>query len=284
MTNTIEWRSHWAVAVLMALAGLCSSAAALAAEPAPLHGYTELHAADRTDGSARYFRITASSGFDFSAGDFGTDTDSDVWYLPTSLKVEWDPFFIKVTVPYVIADGVILIGGQPEAAPGLGSSRGIGDVILSVGYVYFPTAKWVPVIELSGKVKLATADEDKGLGTGEEDYALRLDVSKRFGRFTPFGTVGYKFIGDPPGVDLNDKIFASVGFSARLGDWVSAGVVYDWAESAVSGRPDIHEVSPFASFRIHRNFSIDPYALVGLTSSAPDWGLGVQFRVFWAND
>jgi len=290
MTNAIEWRPQWAAAVLLALLGLCGSAAASDREPAALtYGATESLEADEEDEAdegSRFFRVTASTGIDFSSGDFGTDTDTDVWYVPSSLKLEWDPFFIKVTVPYVIVDGdVVLIDGQPEGGPGFGGTRnGIGDIVLSGGYVYFPTSEFLPVIELSGKVKFATANENKGLGTGEENYTLQLDVSKQFGWFTPFGAVGYKFIGDPSGVNLSDKVFASGGFSARLGDRVSAGVVYDWAESAVSGRADIQEISPFASIRFGENFAIDPYALVGLSNSSPDWGLGVQFRVFWDND
>ena len=53
---------------------------------------------------------------------------------------------------------------------------------------------------------------------------------------------------------------------------------------AVEGRSDIQEISPFASFRFGKRFSINPYGLVGLSSSSPDWGMGVQFRVFWDND
>jgi len=286
MTNAIEWRPHWAVAVLLALVGLCGSAAALAGERAPEYGAAGSLAADEANGSWRYFRVTASTGIDFSSGDFGAETDSNVWYVPSSLKLEWDPFFIKVTVPYVIANGdVVLIGDETTGVPGPGGTRnGIGDIVLSGGYVYFPTSGFLPVIELSGKVKFATADERKGLGTGEENYTLQLEVSKQFGWFTPFGAVGYKFIGDPPGVNLNDKVFASGGFSIRMSESVSAGVVYDWAESAVAGRSDIQEISPFASIRLGKNFAIDPYALVGLSNTSPDWGAGVQFRVFWDND
>lgn len=286
MTNAFEWQPHWAVAVLLALVGLCGSAAALAGEPARVYDGTESREAEEADEASRYFRATLSTGLDFSSGDFGTDTDTDVLYAPSSLKLEWDPFFIKVTVPYVIVDGdVVLIDGQPEGGPGFeGTRNGIGDIVVSGGYVYFPTSGFLPVIELSGKVKLATADEDKGLGTGEENYTLQLDVSKQFGWFTPFGAIGYKFIGNPPDLKFDDKLFASGGFSARLGDRMSVGVVYDWAQSAVSGRSDIQEISPFASIRFGKNFSVDPYALVGLSNSSPDWGVGFQLRAFWDND
>lgn len=286
MTNAIQSRLLRAVAVLLALLGVCGSAVSAAEEPVPESVVTEPFEADQETDRWRYFRLTLSSGIDFSTGDFDTGTNTDVYYAPTSLKVEWDPFFIKVMLPYVVVDGdAVLIDGQPEGGPGLSGTRdGIGDVVLSAGYLYLPSSAYLPVVEFSGKVKFGTADEDKGLGTGEEDYTLQLDVSKRFGWFTPFGGVGYKFLGDPPGLDFNDKIFASGGFSARLGDRVSVGVVYDWAQSAVEGRSDIQEISPFASFRFGKRLSIGPYGLVGLSSSSPDWGMGVQFRVFWDND
>ncbi len=286
MTNPFQWRLLRAVAVLLVLLGVCGSGVSAADEPVPESVITEPYEADEATDSWRFFRLTMSTGIDFSSGDFDTDTNTDVWYAPTSLKLEWDPFFIKVMLPYVVVDGdAVLIDGQPEGGPGFGGTRdGIGDIVLSGGYVYLPSSAYLPVVEFTGKVKFATADEDKGLGTGEEDYTLQLDVSKRFGRLTPFAGIGYKFLGDPPDFNFNDKLFASGGFSARLGDRVRVGVVYDWAESAVAGRSDIQEISPFASFRLGENFSIDPYALVGLSNSAPDWGAGIQFRVFWDND
>ena len=274
--NASSKRLGHAAAVLGALAALMVAAAAPA---------DDTDAQD--DGDSRYWRVTASTGVDFSRGDFGTDTESNTWYVPTSLKFELDPVFVKVTVPYVFVDGdVVIVGDQPEGVDGLTGVRdGIGDVVLSAGYTYFPTGpSALPVVSLTGKVKLATADEDEGLGTGEEDYTLQLEISKTFGWFSPFAGVGYKFIGDPKGVSFEDKLFASGGFSVDLGDRVDVGIVYDWAQSAVKGNPDIHELSPFASIKLGDHFAMDPYALVGLSQAAPDWGLGMQFRVFFGSD
>jgi hypothetical protein len=232
---------------------------------------------------AKSFRITASTGVDYSTGDFGGPTDTDILYVPFGLKFEWDPIVLKLTVPYVRIDGdVTLVGGQPEPVPGLTGVRdGLGDIVLAATYVYYPGVDFLPLTELTGKVKFGTADEDKGLGTGETDYSIQLDLSKRFGRVTPFGAAGYRFIGEPSDVSLQNKVFAYGGVTVRVMDSMNLGLVYDWSQSSVKGRSDFHELSPFATFRFGRHFAIDPYFVVGLSESAPDWGTGIQLRFIY---
>lgn len=238
----------------------------------------------------KFFRITASTGFDFSTGDFDTDTDSNAWYLPTSVKVEWDMLFAKLTVPYVFVDGdVALIDGTPQGAPGFTGKRdGIGDIVLAAGGGYYPVNGSLPAVELTGKVKFGTANEDEGLGTGEVDYSIQFDIWKQFGAVTPFATAGYTFYGDPPDFDLKNRAYVSGGAVLSLGkiagasfDRFSLGAVYDWAQSSIGGRGDIHELSPFATIKLGRHFALDPYAVVGLSKTAPDWGVGMQIRAFW---
>ena len=244
------------------------------------------HSAD----PAKFFRITAATGFDFTTGDFGTDADSDAWYLPTSVKVEWDMLFAKLTVPYVFVDGdVVVIDGVPQGASAFtGKRNGIGDVVLAAGAGYYPVEGMLPAAELTGKVKFATANEDKGLGTGEVDYSIQFDTWKPFGPVTPFATVGYTFYGDPPDVNLKNRAYVSGGAVLSLGkiggpvfDRYSVGLVYDWAQSSIGGRGDIQGLSPFATIKLGRHFALDPYATIGLTSRAPDWGIGMQIRAFW---
>jgi hypothetical protein len=235
---------------------------------------------------ARALRLTASTGFDFSTGDFGTNTESDIWYVPFAMKLEWEPLILKVTVPYLRIEGdTVIVGDQPQPIPGVtGLREGIGDVVLAASYVYFPrpSVSFLPLTELTYKIKFGTADEDEGLGTGEIDHTVQLDLSKRFGMVTPFVGGGYKFIGDPPGVDLENKGFAYVGLTTRVLDRLSVGLTYDWSQSTVRGTPadqgDFHELSPFASLKIGRRFAIDPYGVIGLSKPSPDWGFGMQIR------
>ena len=270
-------------------AGGASAAVTEAPRPAP-EAEPVTPAPDADPGTSwldgRRVRLTASTGVDFSTGDYGTGVDSDIWNVPFGLKFELDPFVLRVTVPYVVINGpVTLVGDNPEPLPGFTNTRdGIGDVLVAASYVFFPEPQWLPVMEFTGKVKFGTASASKGLGTGEIDYALQFDVSKTFGIVTPFAGAGYKFIGDPSGIDLQNKAYASAGGSVRVASWLSAGVAYDWSQSSVPGRPDSHELSPFGTIKLGRYFRIDPYAVIGLSQNAPDWGAGLQLRFVLERD
>lgn len=66
-------------------------------------------------------------------------------------------------------------------------------------------------VDVTAKVKLCTADEEKGLGTGEMDYALPGEWYKNFEHVGLFGAIGYEVYGDPPGTELDNAVFASIG-------------------------------------------------------------------------
>ena len=72
-------------------------------------------------------------------------------------------------------------GGGTTPPPGTtttSSASGLGDVTASAGYALFASADHTFGLDLTGKVKFATADENKGLGTGKNDYGLALDTYK----------------------------------------------------------------------------------------------------------
>jgi len=234
---------------------------------------------------ARPMRLTASTGVDYTSGDYGSGAKSTVLYVPTAVKLEIEPLVFKLTVPWMRVDGdVVLIGDQPVPVPVAGGSRsGVGDLVLAVGYVYYPTKDFLPLTEFTTKFKFGTADETRGLGTGETDYTLQLDLSKGFGPLTPFVTGGYRFVGSPPGLDLRNKAFATGGLTVRLSRQVFLGVAYDWSQSSARTRSDSHELSPFATFKLGRHFAIDPYAVIGLSTNSPDWGAGLQLRLIYDN-
>ena len=226
------------------------------------------------------FRLTASTGVDYSEGDYGSGADSQTLYVPTSVKLELDPFIFRASIPWVrstcnLFDDACQGGAQPEQS-------GVGDVVLGFAYVYYPEASSpLPAVELSTKIKIGTADRDKGLGTGETDYTLQVDFSKSFGPLVPFAGVGYRFVGDPPGTDLQNKWLAYTGVSASVSQRISLGISYDWSQSASPNFPDSHELSPFANFKMGSRFAISPYGVIGLSENSPDWGFGLQLRFIY---
>lgn len=252
--------------------------AAVAASPARAEEASEPPPAPRPEP----IRLTATTGFDFSTGAYGEPVRTDIWYVPLGLKVERHPWVLRVTVPWlrvrgpkgvVVDQGGVVVAGE---SGGRRSEQGLGDVIAGVSYRIDPPYPALPFVELTAKVKFPTASRDRGLGTGEFDGTLQLDLSKRFGSFTPFVTVGHRFVGDPPGAHLADTTFASLGLDWRIERRLSAGLIYDWRQTASRRLGDSHELVPYLYWRLGKHVALSPYGVVGFTSASPDAGVGLQ--------
>ena len=129
-------------------------------------------------------------------------------------------------------------------------------------------------VDVGGKVKLATADNDR-LGTGEHDYSVLVDLYRDFGRWTAFGGLGYTIMGNPPGVTLNDVLSFNFGASYRLDERARVGASYDEREAATSGAPQ-REITLFYSTRLEGGWRAQGYFLLGLANGSPDWGAGLS--------
>jgi hypothetical protein len=119
--------------------------------------------------------------------------------------------------------------------PGSGQTikeSGLGDVVAGVT-IYDVFLSRSVALDLVGRVKLGTADRDKGLGTGEQDFLLRADLYKFFDLFTLIGSGGYKLRGDPSDIDLENGFLASIGGSYEISNESSVGLFYDYRESSL---------------------------------------------------
>ena len=228
--------------------------------------------------------FTLSTGVDFASGTYGGDVDIEDTYIPLTATVDYGRVAFRLTVPYLSVkapEGTFFDpGGEP--LPGSGASTtesGLGDIIGSVTlYDVINNQRLGLAMDLTGKVKFATADEDKGLGTGESDYSVQADFYKFVDDFTLLSSVGYKFRGDPTGLDLNDVFMASLGGTYRFTPDVNAGLFFDYRESSISGSDSVQELSAFVSRRVSENWRLQVYGLTGFTDSSPDWGGGLQLK------
>ena len=234
--------------------------------------------------------LSVSTGFDFRSGDYTDTVRTDLWYVPFSVGYAFDDFGLtaypsdliefKVTVPalHVRGPGCILIEqGCVATETGTDSRGGLGDIIVRGTYVFFPpSASLFPVFELSGRAKIPTASKQEALGTGEPAYALQLDLFDRYGIVTPLLSVGYRFVVQSKGFDLNNSWYTSVGAGVRLSDRLSVGLMYDFWQASSSTGADAHELFPYASWRISSKLRAGPYAVIGLSEGSPDYGLGLQ--------
>lgn len=225
-----------------------------------------------------------SAGVEYSTGQYGGTDDIEELYVPFTLRVGFGRVGFRVTAPYLSVsapDDTIVADPGTEPIPGSGATvteSGLGDIIGAVTlYDLYVNDDASFVIDATGKVKFGTADETKGLGTGENDYTIQFDAFRFFDRLSLQATAGYRMRGDPPGIDLNDVFLASVGGAYLASPDTMVGMYFDYRDSSISGFEDIQELSGFASFRLGRAWRMEMYAFAGLTDSSTDFGGGILF-------
>lgn len=210
--------------------------------------------------------IRFSTGIEYSSGTYGGEEDIEELYVPVTMRLDQGRWGLRLTVPYIRVNET---GSMP-------SESGLGDVIAGVTvYDAYVNEHSDFFVDLTGKVKFGTADEQKGLGTGENDYTLQANAYKYLNQVTLQGMVGYRFRGEPEGYVLNDVILASIGGVIGPAPATSLGLFYDFRESALAGTDDIHEVSGFVSHRFNESWRMEFYVFTGFGDSTADWGGGL---------
>jgi hypothetical protein len=245
-------------------------------------------------------RIDLSAGISYSSGEYSDATSTDVLVVPFSAKIRTDQWTFKATVPFLRIDGpadatVVLDdngGGRGgNSGPGGGRDRpdddddpvtgadrnesGLGDTSLSATYSFDEIGGSSAYIDLSGRVRLPTGDEDKGLGIGATDYGLSTEIGIDKDSGGGYVSFGRRFLGDVSGLQRED------GWQAGIGGWFNAtertslGVGYDWRESSIAAGTDPAEIYAYVSVKMSDAWRINVNASAGLNDASADYGAGV---------
>jgi hypothetical protein len=229
--------------------------------------------------------FSLSTGVDYSSGDYGLTETTDILVAPLTASYRTDNLRFSATLPYLRIDGAgVVLGPDGQPLPGVpttaGTRSGLGD--LSLGATYTLPAERLGGLEvdLGGRVKLPTSKESDGLGTGKTDFSISADFSYPIGAWAPFLTVGYRILGDPEDVELDNSFAVSAGSSLSVGRTVLIGS-YDFMEASSPLADDSHELFAAANRPLTDRVSVTGYGTVGLSDGAPDYGLGLLFAVKW---
>jgi Putative MetA-pathway of phenol degradation len=224
--------------------------------------------------------LRLGGGFHYSEGDYGSTIDTRITTLEFTARYETGRMVYRASVPWLSVKGdtgVIPGIGQVSDAPvRSGSASGLGDIVLSAAYSAYYDQATTLGLDLTGKIKLPTADETKGLGTGEPDFAFLADLYRRFERWTGFGGVGYHIMGDSAAFPLENAWSANLGASYTLDARTSAGAMLDGRQRVVAGGSRIRELMGFWSRRLEGEWRSQVYGLIGLADGSPDWGFGLS--------
>jgi hypothetical protein len=259
-----------------------------------LVGAPAAHAA--TSGSDQF---SVSAGADYSSGKYGTDTTTDIWSVPVTAAYQTDRWTFKLVVPYINISGAGNVipgvgkvkngnpksrghgngGNVPVPSTGTsGSASGLGDITASAGYELFGSADRTFGLDLTGKVKFGTADADKGLGTGQNDYGVALDTYKVSGAWTAFGGVGWMKYGSSQYIQLKNGFNANIGADYKLSSTDSIGAYYYYRERiADTGAPQ-SEITGYWNHKFNDSLRVQAYALAGFANGSPDYGVGASLK------
>jgi hypothetical protein len=234
------------------------------------------------------------TGIEYSTGKYGNTQSTDITYIPVTLSYATGRAAFSLTLSYISITGPGGViqgfgriassstpmgggGGMHFGMSGQGSTQttatnsGMGDVITSAAYRL--SASESMSLDVVGKIKFGTADANKGLGTGKNDYAAQFDGHFRLGDAdTLFATAGYKVVGAPEGIATNNVAYGTLGLDHMLDGDTRIGAMYNAAQSAFATGAALREVDVYVSQNVSNDMMLQFVLLKGLSDGSPDSG------------
>lgn len=229
------------------------------------------------------WRLTGTSGLSDFSGKYGTRQTTNVLLGLSTLSLTDGNFRFSANIPYMRISGRGLVIFDATGNPIVINRRisfptdvrsGWGDVNLSASYT-IPTAVLDDFeVTVTGVTKVPTGSARRRLGTGKSDYGVSVDVSRQFGIWTPFVTVGYLDQGQPAGYKIYNTTSVSVGSSLELAPNLAAIASYDYHSADSPLVADGHQLSASLSWMARDRITLTGYGTAGLSSGSPDLGVG----------
>jgi len=225
-----------------------------------------------------------TSGLEYESGDYGTGSTTDLWRVPLEFDYQRDRLSAGIGTELLSArsDGTIITSSMTRmtsvtrSTSGKKSVTGIGDINMYASY-RLPGAKDSDVsYHVTGRIKLGTADSDKGLGTGENDYALEGGARTLFESVILFGNLGYQISGDSATINYRNVWYANGGGIYPLDAKRNVGVMLELSQAATPGFDDPAQLTLFYNQDLANQRHLYFYVLLGLTNGSPDSGVGAN--------
>jgi hypothetical protein len=249
--------------------------------------FTTLAVLLSTQANAEDTKFGLSTGIDYSVGKYGQSENTYIKYVPITAKIDLDRWLFRVTVPWVEIDGpsgatggdgkIILTNKRNRRS----RDSGLGDIVTSATYSAIQSSEYKLFVDVGAKVKFGTASFNKGLGTGENDYSAQLDVYKMLDDVTLLGTAGYRKLGDPAGIDLNNVWFGTMGAIYKFDAANNVGAFLDLRQATSDSSTNLREYTLFYSHRFNPTYNLQSYIYGGDTKSSSDIGAGIMLGVSW---
>jgi len=221
----------------------------------------------------------------YFSGDFGTGISTGMTYLPLIFILGSTRQELRVTVPYLsvtTSQPVTFVGNEiiPRGSGGRTNESGLGDIVAREEYFFLEGGRRRPWISGLIRIKAPTADDTRGLGTGEWDYGPGAAVIQPLGaRWNLLGEAQYVVRGDPRGTDFRNTWWLSGGLQKKLSGSTAASLYYERTQSVVPGRRDLVDLILGYDHGFARRLTLRTSVFVGLSDTAEDYGLSAGFSM-----
>lgn len=230
--------------------------------------------------------LSVTIGQEYSEGDFGDVSRTYISATNFSIKYQTEQWVFRVSSAWlhvtspsgVTPDGDFVDTQSVERKT---TVEGQADLNLSASITLLDQDQSLIGLDVMGKVKIPTADEDKFLGTGEFDYGLSMDVYQRFEAWVPYGILGFRWRGDSPEVDYHNVLSAALGTDYYFNERWRAGISYDWQERSTDFSDNIQEITADINYLIDVDNKMNLFLFKGYSNASPEWGGGLSLTRYF---
>lgn len=228
-------------------------------------------------------------GVNFASGDYGTDTTTDSIRVPLTLDYfPSDRLDFELVIPYLYQSNsnTVLAGGMRfpfEHRRGMrqvpfdttDSESGLGDISLTAGYIVLQGDETLPSVRPLLYLKFPTADEDKGLGTGEFDVGAGVGAVKWFDRWYTFAEGRYIFQGSNSDFGLKDYATLEGEAGYRVNERFLPTISLWWSTPPADDASDLVEARLKGIYWTAGGVPLEGYVGTGLSSGTADFVAGL---------
>jgi hypothetical protein len=222
------------------------------------------------------------TGADYFVGKYKQASDTTVAMLPLNARIQMDRVRLELSLNYLWVKGPGLVAGGGIVVPGsskITKRSGLGDTNVGAAWLIYRGDLSTPSVELSGTVKIPTADA--GLGTQKTDYTVIANLYQALSpQWMLLGSAGYQWLGDFGTVQLKEGTILTAGMNYKPTTESSIGAVIAYRQEYFSGLGDAVSLSPYFATNFDGMWRFSAYGLVGLTDASPSWGGGLRIGLY----
>jgi hypothetical protein len=175
-------------------------------------------------------------------------------------------------------------GGGSEGGSGSGSDdtfadsrdvHGMGDATLSLAWGLRDIGGTRLYADFTGRVRLPTGDEARGLGRGVTDYTALTEIGLDGDRGGLFVMGGRQFLESHATAPRRDVWQASGGGWMNIGTRALVGAQGNWRQAVTAGGTGPASVDVFVNMPLTRAWRVEISGSAGLNKSSADYAAGI---------